>query len=138
MGLKQWLLKRELQKAGKQFAEADMSGIAGKVRDWVMRNKGPIGAAFCSVWGWAEVTGCPPVYDIDILGLLGLTCATATKLLGAVGFFLVGGGFLTKDDMEKRKQILQGKLEGPLPLTRVSDSDPKPMSDPDIIVDPKP
>ena len=92
-----------------------MPGTLGKIRDWVMRNKTPIGGFFLSVWTWAEVTGCPEVYGVDVIALLSISCDLAKKVLGALGFFLVGGGFLSKDDMEKRKQIVTGRLNAPLP-----------------------
>ena len=113
MGLKSWLIERELKKAGKDFAEADMTGTMEKLRNWALRNKGPIGTAFVGAWSWAEVTGCPAVYGIDIISLTGVSCLFAQKVLGAIGFLLMGAGWIQKDDMERRKQVALGKIPDP-------------------------
>jgi hypothetical protein len=107
---KGWWKERELQKIGKRFAEAPMSGGMEQVRNWCLRNKGPIGSAFVVAWSWAEVTGCPAVYGIDLVSVTGVSCLFAQKVLGAIGFLLIGGGWITKDDMERRKQVMLGKL----------------------------
>lgn len=110
--------------------------MIGRAWNSLTRNKAKLGAAFLAAYSWAEVTSCPPVYGFDLVFIMNfiiakwigpypLTCVAIEKFLGMTGVGLVAAGLLPKDDMVRRKQIVDGKIDPPLgepfPNTRTSD-----------------
>jgi len=138
---KSWIAEQGAGYAGKALANAEAkapsTAIHARVYNWLLRHKKEMSAAVGTVWVWVEVTGCPPVYGIDVISMLGhvgITCAGLSKILPLITGFLAGGGLLDKDSLERQKQIAQGKLPDPRAVPRDASAPAIPQADPSKLV----
>ena len=83
MGLLDWYLKRK--------------GRTSSMRDWLFRNKAPIGIAFGALAMYINYN-CP--------GLDFTACDQVKDIISHIGAFLVGAGVLPSDFRERFKQML--------------------------------
>jgi hypothetical protein len=78
-------------------------GRVSRFKDFLMRNKAPVGSLFMGLWLWAAVEECGVYFGIDLRG----KCEEVTNGLGMVGAFLVGAGVLSSD---YRNKFTQGRV----------------------------
>lgn len=74
------------------------------MKQWLDRNKGPVGAIFLALWGWATLDSCPVYFGLDFTA----HCDLIQQVLGMAGSFMVGAGVISSD---MRKRIEQGRID---------------------------
>jgi len=97
MGIKSWVARRAAQEVGKQIV-SQKGGPAMKA--WLLAHKAPIGGVFVAAWGWAMLSGCPPLFGAFDLTRY-VSCEHAKDALGMLGALLVGAGVLKSDQFHK-------------------------------------